>query len=368
MRFTGRRLLIVGVPLVGLLALLDLEWLDTYRYPIASPDFLVYYLAAQVGSSQGWAAIYDPSIFLPRITAAVGRPLPYLNPPQLAWLVLPLTLLPYSLAAWAWKGLLAAAYTLSSFLAAPGIRLAKIAWALAGALMLPVFMSLVFGQVSLLIVAVIALAYWLVRTNHPWLAGLVLAASFLKPQAAFLVPVALLLSSQLRTFIAWLSASAVLAVVALLAVSWSAVQNIAASMAVAGGIPGPVQMSLLRQLPLPLGLAGATLAVGVFVVVAIRSRPKPEVAVAAGLIASVLVSPYLNVYDLSGLVLAAWLVERSNPLRWQARVSAAMLLPIFLAPIAPLLSLICISAWLASLLALPTPPARKIMTIESIAA
>src|SRR5260370_38364291 len=70
----------------------------------AQPDFYVYYLAARLGRAYGWAAIYDPAVFLPPVTAAVGNPLPYLNPPELAWLVTPLSFLPYPLSAWIWTG------------------------------------------------------------------------------------------------------------------------------------------------------------------------------------------------------------------------------------------------------------------------
>ena len=355
MRLISRHLLVAGVVLVGLAAFLDLEWLQTYRYPVAAPDFFVYYLAARIGSSQGWAAIYDPAVLLPAETAVVGRPLPYLNPPELAWLVLPLTALPYAFAAWIWRGLLATAFAVTWLVAAPGDRLSKIGCGLAGAVLLPVVMSVAFGQVSLLIIAIVAIALWLLRAKHPWLAGLVLAAVFLKPQAAFLVPIGLLLSGQLRTFVAWLAATTVLAALAVLAAGVRALVNIVTAIGVAQQVPGPTQMSLLRQLPLPLGLMSVVLAIAIFMVLAIRCRgSRPEVAVAVGLIASMLVSPYLNVYDLSGLVLAAWLVVGTNPPRWLRTVSVGIFVPIFLAPIAPLLSLVCVSGWLVTLLAIST--------------
>jgi len=72
------------------LAIIDLQWSYTLHYKLAQPDFYVYYLAAQLGRVRGWAAIYDPAVFLPPVTSAVGKPLPYLNPPELAWLVTPL--------------------------------------------------------------------------------------------------------------------------------------------------------------------------------------------------------------------------------------------------------------------------------------
>jgi len=102
--------LAVALGISVVLALIDLQWASTLHYRLAQPDFYVYYLAAQLGRAHGWAAIYDPAVFLPPVTAAVGKPLPYLNPPELAWLVTPLSLLPYSVAAWIWTGLLAVAF------------------------------------------------------------------------------------------------------------------------------------------------------------------------------------------------------------------------------------------------------------------
>ena len=102
MAFIRRFRLPLAIAAALLLAYLDLQWVDTYRYPISTPDFFVYYLAAQIGQAQGWLAMYDSSIFLAAVTPIVGRPLPYLNPPELAWLVVPLAALPYPAAAWVW--------------------------------------------------------------------------------------------------------------------------------------------------------------------------------------------------------------------------------------------------------------------------
>jgi hypothetical protein len=113
----------LGVSVV--LAIVDLQWSSTLHYKLAQPDFYVYYLAAQLGRAHGWAAIYDPSIFLPPVTQAIGKPLPYLNPPELAWLVTPLSYLPYTLAGSIWTVLLAAALGLVWFLGAPGRKLVR---------------------------------------------------------------------------------------------------------------------------------------------------------------------------------------------------------------------------------------------------
>src|ERR1700687_783724 len=127
----------LGVSVV--LALIDLQWSYTLHYKLPQPDFYVYYLAAQIGRVHGWAAMYDPAIFLPPVTNAVGKPLPYLNPPELAWLVTPLSYLPYTLAGWVWTGVLAGGPARTSVPGAPGRGLVRLIHGVGAAALLPVF-------------------------------------------------------------------------------------------------------------------------------------------------------------------------------------------------------------------------------------
>jgi len=338
----------LGVSVV--LAIIDLLWSYTLHYKLAQPDFYVYYLAARLGRAYGWAAIYDPAVFLPPVTAAVGKPLPYLNPPELAWLVTPLSFLPYPLAAWIWTGLLAVAFVLVWYLVAPGRSIVRLVHGLGAAVLLPVFVDVLFGQVSLLVVAAVAVSWWLLSRGRPWLAGVVLSAIILKPQIAFLVPLALLLAGYGRVFVAWLAVSVPLAAVTLLATGTEVFHEMSRSLHAVSGVPGPIQSSLLRQLPLPVAAVGIALVLGVCVLILWRGRGSgPSRPIAVGLIASVLVSPYINFYDLSALVLAAWLILRTNPPRWQQVVTLGMYVPLYGAPIWPLVTLACICGWLVSL-------------------
>lgn len=337
-----------GLSLV--LAVVDLQWSYTLHYKLPQPDFYVYYLAAQLGRAQGWAAVYDPAVFLPPVTASIGKPLPYLNPPELAWLVTPLSLLPYSLAGWIWTGILLAAFVLVWYVAAPGRGPLRLIHGLGAAALLPVFVGVVFGQVSLLVVAAVALAWWLLRDGRPWLAGLALSALILKPQIAFLVPCALLLAGYGRVFLAWLAISIPLALVTLLATGSGVFHRISESLRLVSGVPGPIQSSLLRQLPLPAAILGIIAVLGLSAYILWRNRGNgPSWPIAIGLLGSVLVSPYVNFYDLSALVLAAWLILRTNPPRWQWAMTLGMYVPLYGAPIWPLATLTCLCAWLVSL-------------------
>jgi len=351
MRFTSRHLTVGVIAASLVLALCDVLWLDTYRYAVASPDFFVYYLAAQLGSAHGWTVIYDPSIFLPAERAVVGRPLPYLNPPELAWLVLPLSWLPYAIAAWIWKAILAAAFIVAWSLAAPGRRSAKMLYGVTAVVLLPVFISFFFGQVSVLIVAVVAGSWWLIRRDQPWVAGLTLSLLILKPQLAFLVPPALLLAGFGRVFVSWLLGTAVLGAAALLMVGPSVFSHVARSLALIQGVPGPVQLSLERQFPLPIAVIGIAIVLLAAGAVVLRARGRdPSIPMAAALIAGILVSPYINFYDLSAVVLAGWLVLQTRPRRWQWLILFGVYVALDLAPIWPVLTIAALGVWLVSLL------------------
>jgi len=341
----------LGVSVV--LAFIDLQWSYTLHYKLPQPDFYVYYLAAQLGRVHGWAAVYDPTLFLPPVTNAIGKPLPYLNPPELAWLVTPLSYLPYTLAGWIWTGVLAAALAATWYLVAPSRGLVRLIHLVGAAALLPVFVGVLFGQVSLIVVAAVAMSWWLLSRGRPWLAGLALSALILKPQIAFLVPVALLVSGYWRVVLAWLAVSAPLAIITLLAVGTGVFDHISQSLHAVSGVPGPIQSSLIRQLPFGLAIIGIALVLAVSGVILWRARGSgPSLPIAIGLIGSILVSPYVNFYDLSALVLAGWLILRMNPARWQKAVTLGMYVPLYGAPIWPLLTLACLCGWLISLAAL----------------
>ncbi len=331
------------------LALFDIVWATTLHYKVSLPDFYVYYLAARLGRIYGWASIYDPSVFLPPVTAAVGRPLPYLNPPELAWLVTPLSFLPYGLAGWIWSAVLVAAFGIVFILVAPGRWPSRLVHGLGAAVLLPVFVGILIGQVTLIVMAAVAVSWWLLSRGRPWLAGVALATLMLKPQIAFLVPIALLLAGFWRVVVAWLAVSAPLAALTLLATGPGVVHQVLRSLEAIRGVPGPIQSSLLRQLPLQAAIVAIGLVLGVCGIVIWRSRGSgPSLPIAVGLLASVLASPYINFYDLAAMVLAGWLILRSNPPRWQQVLTIAMYVPLFGAPIWPMLTLAGLCLWLVS--------------------
>src|SRR5207245_10015663 len=117
-------------------------------------------------------------------------------------------------------------------------------------------------------------------------------------------------------FLAWIVGSLPLAVVTLLTTGTAVFHHILQSLDSVKDVAGPIQSSLLRQLPLPVALVGIACVLGVSGFIVWRERGSgPSRPIAIGLLSSMLVSPYVNFYDLAALVLAAWLILGAKPPR-----------------------------------------------------
>lgn len=150
------------------------------------------------------------------------RTLPFLNPPFVALLFVPLALLPLeqALAVWGLVTWALAVGLAGGCAAVAGGRVwwQRALWLLGVMTFLPAFLAIMQGQLSL-ILALAALAGWLLlcRGRGLW-GGLVLAALLVKPQYAALVPVALLLRHQWRALAGFGLGAASAGVLSLLAV------------------------------------------------------------------------------------------------------------------------------------------------------
>jgi arabinofuranan 3-O-arabinosyltransferase len=308
--------LLVGVMLIGF----DL-WAaaTTYisQYAIRN-DFRLAYAAATVGIKSGYSHLYDLAAQKAAIES-LGQgfnPQPFISPPPLAWLATPFLVLPFTAALVVWTVLLLAALLLTWYLLAPGRgpgRVAHLALLLG---VFPVAFGVMVGQPGAWVAAAVATAWWLLRKDRPVWAGVVLGLIILKPQLALLVPLCLLVSGHARTFGAWL-------------VTWLFIGLVALALLGPDGVAGYRGVLALTQTPAwdktrgfsisgPLGL-GPVLTVAQVVVVAVtlfaawRHRGKgPELPMAAGIVGSLLFTPYLAFQDFLMLVVAGWLVIRGG--------------------------------------------------------
>jgi len=314
----------------GLAVVLIALVLDLLHHPQRiGIDFHTYLAAAVVGLQQGWSHLYDQGL-----VAAAQRHLvpgqyaqPFLSPPTVAWLAAPLTAFPYWTAFGIWAVFSFLAFAVA--LAWSGVSTGTARWiAVVGALA-PwwVLYSINLGQVVPLVAAGVVVVWRLARDDKEIAAGVLLSVIFLKPNTAILVPVALLVAGRYRVFAAWLAASAVLAVIALLVLG-------------PHGLSGYVNQ--LRS-PLPSGAdaltlkgaIGATgvvaamlrvLIVGMVLAAAYRLRASPGLVMPIGIVGSLIVSPYLHASDLCLLAGAAWMVwEERTDVAWRIALALGWL-------------------------------------------
>lgn len=140
-------------------------------------------------------------------------------PLYVSFLVLPFALLPYPLAQASWLSTL-----ILTALAALMVILRTLDWqpsplgliglALWSVLFYPTARSILLGQFSIIVLALLALALWAIHRGNLFLAGCLLAFSTVKPQMVFLIVPFLLFSAwrrgQRRTLAGFLSTMAVL--------------------------------------------------------------------------------------------------------------------------------------------------------------
>ena len=325
-------------------------------------DLRLAYAAATVGIEQGYSHLYDLSAQKAAIESLGSgfNPQPFISPPPLAWLVTPLLALPFPFALAVWTVLLLAALVWTWYLLAPTEPVVKAAHLALWLGLFPVAFGVMVGQPGALVAAAVATAWWLLRHERPVWGGLALSLLVLKPQLALLIPLCLLVSGHAKTFGAWLVATLLL---------------VLASLALLGpeGVARYRDLLALTQTPAwditrrysisgPLGLGPLLNVAQVVVLVATlfaawRQRGRgPEVPIAAGIVGSLLFSPYLAFQDFLMLVVAAWLGLRAGATSLQVALLAVgytllelalvvMAIPILLAEALLLVSLTWSRRW-----------------------
>jgi hypothetical protein len=286
-------------------------------------DFGNYYLYARVGLHQGWSHLYDVGAqhteWLKMGGAAVVPWFPIIYPPPIAWIAVPFTLLPLPMAFAAWSALLVGCLLATWRLVAPR-RPRMTRWTmLAGMLVIAaVPYALLLGQVLIIELAALAIAWRLLVKRHDLLAGAVLVALVFKPQIAFLVPVALLVIGRWRAVAAWAAGSAAVAVIAVITTGLDGLATylgrLGDAAAAAPQFFVPTQLTIagfIGRGPLMIGLAAVVIVLTV--TAARRTRADgPGLPMACALVGSMLITPYIHSQDLASLLLAGGIALRSR--------------------------------------------------------
>lgn len=280
-------------------------------------DFRRFYAAAEVGMRFGWPHIYDVALLRemslppgPGVAPDVFSLL-YLNPPIVAWAVVPLTLLPLSAALVVWS-----AVNLFSLVAASRLVFPRgdFVWAtaiLVSIAVWPSVFSLERGQMGPIVYAFVVASLLMAEHGRQRWAGLFLALALaIKPQDVYLLPAVFFICGMLRAAAWWALGSA--AFLALFAVVLGA-QGIGTDLAVISYSASADPAFIARPFVAPFGpdaslLLGEALLVLLSLAAAWRQRRSLRIAFAIGIVGTLASGVHLHVYDYVGLAVAAWLV------------------------------------------------------------
>jgi hypothetical protein len=300
------------------------QWAVAYASDNFHNDLTFYYAAARIGVTHGWPSIYDLRLQQEALDALgsriqIAELARYISPPPVAWAALPLTLLPFQAAYAVWSALLLLALVWTWYLAAPGTGRPRLIHVAAALGWLPVIYGLQLGQPGLFVTLGVAGCYALLRADRPVWAGVALGALVLKPQLAFLIPAALLVSGRYRAFGGSVLAIGLLALAAVLVVGPGGVSAYEQRLSFAAGVP------VNRELTIAPFVGNLTVARAVQAAIAIWSlalvyrfrRRGHEWLFVPALVGGIVASPYLHLDDLMMIGLAAWLYLRTSPRpRW----------------------------------------------------
>ncbi|MDQ6918208.1 MAG: DUF2029 domain-containing protein [Candidatus Dormibacteraeota bacterium] len=310
------RLVLAGIFLAFAVWTLPVMLVDVVQRPDVS-DFRLYYMGAQLGLGYGWSHLYDPPLQVLLLDRLHLYFQPYLNPPVMAWLALPLSFLPFLAAHVIWTVILLAALVGAWWLLKPEGQGPRIFWLLGFLALFPAAFSIGIGQPQALVLLALALAVLLHERGHSVWAGAVLSVVWVKPQLAFLLPVGLLAARQWRMLLGLAVAGGLLGLLQLLALGPAGVERYLQDLAVASTWDLQRRLSLAGLVPGPLFQVLRIVVVGLLLLASAGDREGDHALVAAPL-ASLLVTPYSGFQDIAVLVGAAWIWLRQSQ-EWPIR-------------------------------------------------
>jgi hypothetical protein len=282
-----------------------------------------------VGLQQGWSHIYDQRLITIAQATLVPdqRTQPFLSPPPVAWLAALLVRLPYDLAFVVWSVVTTLAVVLAVVWSSASRGAGR--WLAAGLVITPWWFLIAnwVGQVVPLVAVGILVAWRLVRDDRDIAAGLVLGLVLLKPNTAFLVPLALLAAGRTRAFLSWLVVAGVGLVLLFETV------GVAGLAAYVNQLQHPPLGTDALSLEATFGVSGSiafVLRLGIIATVLAAARgmrKSPGLAIVVGTLGSLLVTPYLHLSDLALLGAAGWIVWRERPaVLWRVPLTASWVL------------------------------------------
>lgn len=289
-------------------------------------DFSLYYRDGRIVVEHGWRSLSDP-VYYVEANNEVGThrpdpPVPSLYPPLQTAIIAPFAALPFPVAYVIWETLMLGCLILAAWLLAPRPLLSLKQTLLTALVFTPVPFGLSHGQVIFIIGAAVAGAWVLIQRDRQFLAGLLLTLILLKPNFAVLVPLTMLATGRWRVFLGFTTGVAGVGLAYLLTLPWDTL------LAYISRLHSAAQHATdwytmwdatLTSIDSPLTPVLVAAVVGAVIMIAMIARKSPQrdaYAIAAAFIGTPMIVPYLHYQDLYGLLIAAWLLLRTQVSAW----------------------------------------------------
>jgi len=291
------------------------HFISLVEHDPAATDFRLFFVAAEAGLRWGWPHMYDPARLRELsqgygpADSAITPVYMYENPPLLAWLVAPLTLLPLRVALYAWTTVNLAAFVAAWRLACPDRGFARVTVLLVSLALWPVVFSLERGQAVLVTYALAIGCWWFAARRRDVLAGVLLAlASALRPQDVALLPAALFLCGFRRATAYWAATTVALWATFALVIGATGMGTYLGVLAWATSDPSYTATPLVTPFGPRMTLILSQAAIAAVALAALwRQRATWNVAFAIGLLGTVMSAIHVHEYDYVGIVVAVWL-------------------------------------------------------------
>lgn len=341
-------------------------------------DFVAYYSAAHLAATGAGTPIYNLAAF-GHFERALVHPLivrdgvlPYVYPPYLAILMAPLGALPYGVAWLMWLAFNAVLISAVTITLQRYLRLGRVAATLlwtASLSFLPVFVTAIQGQTSILLLALFTSAFLALRAERPWVAGALLSLTLIKPQYALPFLFVLAIRRQWQPLAAFSVSAAVLFVVPTVLLGPAIDPGYARMLGLARtwhnqfGYEADINQSVagFAQLLLSPGIATVvTLVIGMTMVAALAyvsyRAAAIDLPVGLAVVVAIALSPHVLIHDMSLLVLPAAIAVRVRagaPMHLGALLTlgyVAVLVGMRLSAVAPIqlsvIAVLALGAWL----------------------
>jgi glycosyl transferase family 87 len=321
-------------------------------------DFLPYYVSGRLAAHGRLDELYDTRVTAREMQRVVPESaklsLPVIYGPQMALFFLPFAALPFLWAAVLWVSISAGLYGLCCYLiwrTCPRLRDSPRVTAVVAVAFAPLFGTLVRGQNSAVALLLFVAAFLALRSSQPVLAGLAFGMVIFKPQLGLAAAVVMLAAGEWKMVAGALASASAQFAVGWIGAGSSAMHAYARTLlhirdlmpSIEPGLENGHCLRAFWELLVPSPEIAFALyvitAVGTLFLAAVSWRARGPLALrfSALLVATVLVSPHLYVYDLlvlapAYLLLSDWVMTQPFDSRYATLgvlIYLAYLLPLF---------------------------------------